>query len=367
MIKVSVIVPCYNVADHIRRCLDSLLNQTLRDIEIICIDDKSTDDTLQILRKYTSIHNQIKLIECHENCGVAVARNMGLQQACGEYIGFVDPDDYVDSDFYECLYLHAKQFDKNVVKARVKTINLLTGETVVKQDWQKPQEHSSFFSSQFWSAIYKAEFLKKNNITFPDNIITGQDMVFLADVTLKEKNIDCIQDTYYHYFYQRNGSLDGIIVTHSKYESRYNAFKMILSKIQKENLNPQDLKKYLFSHVVTHVVYNIQDKIYECIKDQHSLFLFLSKLDREYIDLNLLETVFSNKAIRSLRKHRFRSFLNAILPRYRYYLFGIIPVIKIQKNANKIYVSLFEYIPLLKIVDNQKFYLFNSVLILKRR
>lgn len=92
----SVIVPVYNVAGEIKRCLDSLLGQTLREIEILCIDDKSTDNSLEILRDYEKKDSRIKIIALEKNCGVSVARNQGLAIASGEYIGFVDPDDFVD-------------------------------------------------------------------------------------------------------------------------------------------------------------------------------------------------------------------------------------------------------------------------------
>lgn len=114
--KVSVIIPVYNAAQYLERCLDSVINQTLKDIEIICINDCSTDNSLEILEEYASKDNRIKIIDFKENKGVAAARNAGINEAQGEYIGFVDPDDYIDSDFYAQLYKKAYETKADIVK-----------------------------------------------------------------------------------------------------------------------------------------------------------------------------------------------------------------------------------------------------------
>ena len=102
MIKVSVIIPVYNVDKYLEECLQSVCSQTLKDIEIICINDGSTDKSGQILKDFAKKDKRIILIE-QENRGVSIARNNGLKAARGEYIGFVDSDDCIDPDFYEKL------------------------------------------------------------------------------------------------------------------------------------------------------------------------------------------------------------------------------------------------------------------------
>ena len=103
MTKVSIIVPVYNVEKYLERCLDSLINQTLTNIEIVCINDGSTDNSGKILDDYAAKDNRIKVIH-QNNAGQAVARNNGLKIANGNYINFVDSDDWVDLDFIEKLY-----------------------------------------------------------------------------------------------------------------------------------------------------------------------------------------------------------------------------------------------------------------------
>ena len=98
--KVSVIIPVYNVEKYLRQCLDSVVNQTLKDIEIICIDDGSTDNSLNILKEYAQKDNRIKIIS-KKNGGLSSARNAGLKFATGEFVGFVDSDDYIERETYE--------------------------------------------------------------------------------------------------------------------------------------------------------------------------------------------------------------------------------------------------------------------------
>lgn len=119
--NVSIIVPIYNVQDFLACCLDSLINQSLKDIEIICINDGSTDSSLEILQEYASKDNRIIIIN-QENMGQSVARNVGIETAKGEYIGFVDSDDWIDLDFYEKLYQAAKTNNSDIACAGMKRV-----------------------------------------------------------------------------------------------------------------------------------------------------------------------------------------------------------------------------------------------------
>ena len=112
--KVSVILPVYNVSDYLRQCMDSIVGQTLKDIEIICVDDGSTDDSLAILKEYEAKDQRVKVIQ-QANAGAGAARNKGLEIATGEYLSFLDSDDFVDVNMYEQLYLKAKAKDIDVV------------------------------------------------------------------------------------------------------------------------------------------------------------------------------------------------------------------------------------------------------------
>ena len=171
MPKVSIIVPCYNVELYVARCLDSLIAQTLSDIEIICVDDKSTDSTLDVLNQYAERDERIKVISLAENSGVAVARNVGIDAACSKYIGFVDPDDYVDLDYYEKLLDCAQKTDSDVVVANIKELRL-NGKVRLFTRWlESVGKNKLEFNYTLWCAIYKTDFLRKNNIYNPVGVI----------------------------------------------------------------------------------------------------------------------------------------------------------------------------------------------------
>lgn len=117
--KVSVIIPVYNTEKYLKKCLDSVCNQTLQDIEIICINDCSQDNCLEILKAYALSDTRVRIIDFKENRGAGAARNAGIEAAQGEYIGFVDSDDFIDLDFYEKLYNSGTKTKANVVKGAV--------------------------------------------------------------------------------------------------------------------------------------------------------------------------------------------------------------------------------------------------------
>lgn len=103
MVEISVIIPCYNVAEYVGECLDSVINQTFTDLEILCINDGSTDDTLTILESYAEKDSRIKIFS-QENKGLSASRNFGMDVAKGEYIAFIDADDYFDLTTFEQLH-----------------------------------------------------------------------------------------------------------------------------------------------------------------------------------------------------------------------------------------------------------------------
>ena len=115
MVKVSVIIPVYNVEDYLKECLDSVLSQTLKDIEVICVDDCSTDDSLKILQEYANKDDRIKIIKNEKNSGQGFSRNEGIKKATGEYIGFVDSDDWVDKKGLELLVDYLSKNDIDLV------------------------------------------------------------------------------------------------------------------------------------------------------------------------------------------------------------------------------------------------------------
>ncbi len=178
LVKVSIVVPVCNVELYLRECLDSCVNQTLKDIEIICVNDGSKDSSLQILMEYAAADNRVKVID-KDNAGYGHTMNIGMDMAQGEYIGIVESDDFVELDMYESLYNIAKRNSLDFVKADFnrfvydengnlkKSPNRVAGRypelyNKVLNPKDKPIVFN--FVMQTWSGIYSREFLQKNNI-----------------------------------------------------------------------------------------------------------------------------------------------------------------------------------------------------------
>jgi glycosyltransferase involved in cell wall biosynthesis len=204
--KVSVIIPVYNVEPYLRRCLDSVVNQSLRDIEIICINDASPDNSISILLEYAAKDTRIKVIDFEQNQGTAVARNAAMAVAQGEYIGFVDSDDYVDLDFYEKLYALAVESGADIVKGDT-IITDYNGKASRFSINDKVGIHKAHFYGQFWTAIYKTTLIRHNTLTFPKGIINGQDLVFLSQAVFFANTVLTTDAAVYHHI-KREGSVD---------------------------------------------------------------------------------------------------------------------------------------------------------------
>ena len=149
---ITVIIPVYNAQEGVKQCLDSLLNQTFRDFEIILLNDGSTDDSLMVLQTYASAHNFIRVID-KKNEGVAKTRNKGIQLAKGEYIVFIDNDDFVDSDYLERFYNAIDQEQLDIVLGGYKRVNQDL-KTLFKQDLTQ-SEWSKYIIVAPWARIYR--------------------------------------------------------------------------------------------------------------------------------------------------------------------------------------------------------------------
>lgn len=212
--RVSILVPIYNATTYLRQCLDSLVQQTLTDIEIICINDGSTDDSLQIIQEYMEQDSRIIIID-KPNSGYGDSMNKGIKQAHGEYIGIVEPDDYVELKTFEKLYDLAKEHNVDVVRA---DFYLQTAKKATKSN-RIPSElanklllhHSSPVATEpyskiftlppaIWSAIYRRRFLLDNEIEFLATPgASYQDIGFSFKVWALAERVFLTTSAYYHY------------------------------------------------------------------------------------------------------------------------------------------------------------------------
>ena len=211
MAKVSVIIPIYNVEKYLRECLESVIDQTLKDIEIICVDDGSPDNCPRICDEYAQKDNRIKVIH-KENGGYGSAVNRGLEEATGEYIGIVEPDDYIDSKMYEDLYAIAQKYDSDIVKSGFYD-NLQTSKyshcTKVKWKDYIPEDKSFtikeypyflYYHPSIWSCIYKRSFLESNGIRFVEAAGSGwTDNPFQVQTMCLAQKINYTSNAYYYW------------------------------------------------------------------------------------------------------------------------------------------------------------------------
>ncbi len=207
----SIIIPVYNSERYIAQCIESLLQQTLRDCEFIFVNDGSQDNSRKIIENYQSFDNRIKLIN-QENQGVSIARNNGVLLATGEYVGFVDADDYVKDDMYEVLLEAAEKSGCDVVLSNFeievngKKIIIRYPFSINKALDQSYIEHIilPFFleSEQLNSVVnklYKNKVIKQNNVKFPEKIALGEDGMFNIHFFSNATTMQYIDYTGYYY------------------------------------------------------------------------------------------------------------------------------------------------------------------------
>ena len=245
-LALSIIVPVYNAELWLARCLDSLINQTIKDIEIIVIDDKSTDGSLKIMQEYEKKDSRIKAITLETNGGASVARNAGLAMATGEYIGFVDSDDFVDLDFYEKLFARAKKTGADIVKGEAFAVGYDGNKTRFGPKFADIRKNRVAFSYAWWSAIYKRNFLKKNKLDFPVSIIVSQDSVFLLKAVILANQIELVEGIYYHYIQLEEGSLDSRILNTEKLKSNVDGINLMVDFINEKISDDRETYNFVF-------------------------------------------------------------------------------------------------------------------------
>ena len=210
MIKVSIIVPVYNVEKYLPKCLDSLTNQTLKDIEIIIVNDGSPDNSQKIIDKYTKKYKNIKSY-LKKNGGLSDARNFGIKKASGEYLSFIDSDDYVTHDMYEKMYNKAKNNNFDIVVCDLNYIHNNKIKKVyshIKKDTTNIKKEMLDIYPSACNKIFKKE-LFDNGIEFKKGI-WFEDVEFLYRLLPSVKSIGVIHE-HFNQYVQRDGSITNSI------------------------------------------------------------------------------------------------------------------------------------------------------------
>lgn len=256
MLKFSIIVPVYNVEKYLVKCLDSLINQTYTNIEIICINDGSTDNSLKILNEYARVDSRVIVIN-QENQGVSIARNKGLDTATGDYVFFIDADDWINLNTCEIINKKILQYKNPDVIQYQHIVNVLSGEErFISNRYNKEVFTNAFEDLEnlitnssvvyCWDKVYNINFLKKNNIRFPANIKTFEDYIFIAMIYKYNPIVLIIND----YLYTYNQNIDSVCHKDSYYRFLINkeAFKKLQEEfctVDNENLVLISYKYYL--------------------------------------------------------------------------------------------------------------------------
>lgn len=218
--KVSIIVPCYGVEKYLDRCMDSLVNQSLKEIEIILVDDKSPDRVPEMCDAWAGKDSRIKVIHKSVNEGLGFARNTGLEVATGEYVAFVDSDDFVELNMYEKLYKEANDSGADVVFSNFQTEDAkgnwhTSNEVVERTEWVSDRVNEFMldmvasapnvvverrFQMSVWHSVYRRTIINENNIMFlSERQIGSEDIPYQVDFLRNAKKVVYIPDSFYHY------------------------------------------------------------------------------------------------------------------------------------------------------------------------
>ena len=275
MPKVSVLVPIYNVEKYLRQCLDSLINQTLEDIEIICINDGSTDSSPEIISEYQAKDNRVKVIN-KANSGYGASMNMGVDAATGEYIGIVESDDFADKTMFENLYNQAKANDLDILKSDFIQYWGDTKQRIKAGNIDKDHTDKVFTSDEYkevlnivpsiWSAIYKREFIGTNHIRFSETAgASYQDTGWYFKTMLCAKRIMLTTKAYLYY---RQDNPNSSVKSTAKAYAVCKEFESIVDFMKSTERNKN-----------LEYVYSIMFKAF-----RHNLLRLDSALAEEYID-----------------------------------------------------------------------------------
>lgn len=259
--KISVIIPCYNVEKYLKECLDSVLNQTFKDYEIICIEDCSTDNTKMILKEYAG---KIQIVENEKNQGLAVSRNIGLSYANGEFIYFLDSDDTISEDCLKILYDRISEDKSDIAMSQIqaypdnKQDSFCINQSKGLNDWLRfpvfgrkkiiSKEAINSYQSLHCCAVnklYKKSFLSDNTITFIHQKCFHEDNGFWLKVLSCEPTITGLEDITYFYRI-RNNSISDKMENNKKEHNRHTIVSLEDARtfVKKRNIALDDFIAY---------------------------------------------------------------------------------------------------------------------------
>lgn len=307
MIKVSVIVPVYNGEKYIARCIDSLLKQTLKEIEIIIINDGSTDKTDEIINSYLP-DERIKYFK-RTNHGIGSTRNFGLKQASGEYIGFVDGDDFIEHNMYEELYDKAYRESLDIVvcdyyrdfeESNTSIVDHVNGFYCDIINLKELPNLVNIVNLSPWNKLYKRDMINIDEENFPEKL-KYEDAPFVMRMMTRAEKIGKVDLPLYHYMIHKNSETTVI-------DKRVFDIFSIISLIRNEHYNKQYLQEPLDYLTVQRLSdYNIQQRN-QRDKELRNKFIDMSfkyikenvkdyKKNKYYKDLSFLKRIIEKNIV----------------------------------------------------------------------
>lgn len=235
---ISVIIPVYNVGQYVGKCLDSLISQTFPNIEIICVNDCSTDNSLEILKSYEARDNRIVVVDLPENIKQGGARNIGIKMARAPYLAFVDSDDWVSHDMYEKLYTLACKNNADIVCSDYYIyysdsdirIGINCAEDLFLKTEDERNRHFLIGECRLWTNIYKKEIFINNNLTFPEKLYY-EDNAIVAALYLSATKI--VKDNHPYYYYRCNNVSTTRSINNYRFFDRLQTSMMFLNNMYK--------------------------------------------------------------------------------------------------------------------------------------
>ena len=246
MIKVSVILPVYGVADYIVKCTESLLAQTLKEMEFLFVDDHGPDNSIELLKQTIAGNpreKQFRILTPEHNLGAGMARNYAIPEAKGEYIAFVDSDDWIEPDMFEVLYATAKSQDADLCYSQeYKDYEDHSAETVILKNpivepgdftYEKKAYFLTHYVSYFTTFLFKRSFIERRAIRYPEDR-SADDSFFLACALMTAESITRVDKPLYHYLI-RSGSVS-TTKDSVKYKKRLAIFSKLLAYAKTQNV-----------------------------------------------------------------------------------------------------------------------------------
>ena len=299
--KVSVIIPVYNTENYLRQCLDSLVNQTLQEIEIICVNDGSTDNSLKILYEYEKKDSRFHIIS-QKNQGPGAARNIGLHRALGKHLIFLDSDDWFESDFLKKMISRAEKTNADVVICKADEYDT-TSQKYFSGDWMLKTQYipSQLFSPllisehifQFtygmaWDKLYKTDYILNSKLEFP-SLNNSEDLVFVFSSLFCAKKISIYPQIFIHHRINRKSSVSNS--REKNPDAPYQAFQMVKNILEEKNLMSQFKKsflnwamEFLIWHVSNMENTEIQQSYYKKLKKEWFYSLEFEKYPLSYYE-----------------------------------------------------------------------------------